>query len=229
MKNNIEKGALGFPSILKAVIFDLDGTLMNTLDDIAKIANSVLKEFSYSEVEVERYKYFLGNGASALLDSLHKEVNMKEEDRETFDSIYMERYGNSQIGVDAIYPEINELLQELKARKIKLGVLTNKPSSIALPLMDRIFPNVFDMVFGQKDEYPRKPDPFGLEFLSYELEYSREEILYLGDTNTDMLTGKNYGAYTVGVLWGFRDRKELEEAGADLIIERPLELLKYIR
>lgn len=228
MKNNINKGTHGFPYPLKAVVFDLDGTLMNTLEDIARIANQVLSELGYEEIEANKYRFFLGNGAGALLDSIHKEVDMKESHIDSFDKEYMERYGKSEIGKEAIYPGIMNLLEGLKSKGIKLGVLTNKPHEIAIPLMEKVFPGVFDMVIGQEEGRPRKPDPSGFEIISKELNFQKNQVAYLGDTNTDMLTGKGFGAYTIGVLWGFRDEEELIEAGADITIDKPEDFLKLI-
>lgn len=228
MKNNKWEGSESFPLNVKAVVFDLDGTLMNTLADIANIANKVLESMGYKPIEEDKYRYFLGNGAGALLDSIHREVNMDPGHIEAFDREYMDLYSKSEIGPESIYEGIFDLVGGLKKKGIRLGVLTNKPHHIAVPLMERVMPGVFDYVFGQQEAYPRKPDPFGLEFLSRELSFERDQVVYLGDTNTDMETGRGYGAFTVGVLWGFRDEEELLGAGAQLIIKKPQDLLEYL-
>lgn len=229
---NIEKlnrgNDLEFPHSIKAVVFDLDGTLMNTVDDIASIMNGVLENHEYEKIDNGKYKYFLGNGASALLGSVKEERRISEKDFSSIKKEFMEQYGKSEIGKEAIYPGIMELLAALETLGIDSFVYTNKPHSIAESLMERVFPDIFSKVIGQEDSRPRKPHPVGLEMIQEEFSLEKGEILYLGDTNTDMETGKNFGCFTIGVEWGFRKKEELIEYGADVTIENPMDLIEKI-
>lgn len=123
------------------------------------------------------------------------------------------------------YDGIPEVLRELRDRSVRMAVLTNKPHGFACELVERFFPGVFSGVFGQRDGKPHKPDPGALAEVLAFLGEEKKSGLYIGDTATDMLTGKQGGLYTVGVLWGFRTKKELVDSGADAIITKPLELL----
>ena len=123
------------------------------------------------------------------------------------------------------YPGIVELLEELKGLRAKLGVISNKPHANTVDVIEQVFGDeIFDWVQGQTEEIPRKPDPAGALYTARRLGVSPKECLYIGDTGTDMKTGTAAGMYTVGVLWGFRDRKELQETGAMEIVEEPSQL-----
>ena len=127
------------------------------------------------------------------------------------------------------YSGIPELLAALKEKGLKIAVLSNKPHDQTTDVIETLFgKGYFDIIQGQKDELPIKPDPAGVFAILKQLNLTAEDILYLGDTATDMKTGKSAGAFTVGALWGFRNRKELEEGHADAIIAHPLELLRYV-
>lgn len=231
MKKNKSNGeAKRFPSFLKAVVFDLDGTLMNTLVQISGIGNNTLETFGYDPLPVDNYRYYLGNGASALLESIFNDVKIDDPKiQEEFSAYYMESYAKSRVGKELVYPGIYELIEALRERKIKLGVLTNKPHEITIRLIEDVFPHMFDGILGQKEEIKRKPDPEGFNLLADSMGFTADSVVYMGDTNTDMMTGNNYGAYTFGVLWGFRDRQELEESGAHGILKYPTDLLDYLK
>ena len=128
------------------------------------------------------------------------------------------------------FREIPELLEELKRQELKIAVLSNKPHDQTVDVIETLFgKDYFDMIQGQKDGLPIKPDPSGVFVILKEFGLTADDILYLGDTATDMKTGKSAGAFTVGALWGFRDRKELEEGHADAIISHPLQLLDFVQ
>ena len=127
------------------------------------------------------------------------------------------------------YDGIRELLAELKSRALKIAVLSNKPHAETINVIETLFgKGYFDIIQGQKPDVPIKPSPEGVFRILEQLQMAAEEILYLGDTCTDMQTGKSAGAFTIGALWGFRDRQELEENHADAIISQPMELLQYV-
>lgn len=214
----------------KAVIFDLDGTLTDTLKSIWKSANLALADAGLPPFEVDRYRYFVGDGAEELLkraliadgdtDLTHLS-QVRESYREHF-----KKYVNYEVKP---YDGIPKLLQELKARGILIAVNSNKPHERTVDVVETIFgKGTFDMMVGQCEERARKPAPDGIFHIMEKLHLKRDEILYLGDTCVDMKTGKSAGVFTVGALWGFRDRQELEENHADAIIAHPLELLDYV-
>lgn len=215
---------------MKAVIFDLDGTLSDSILSIAYCANRALEKFGLMPFETDRYKYFVGDGAAELIRRALQ--NQPKERMDLFEEVMAEY--TKLFAVDCMYEVkpydgILELLTELKARGIKIAVLSNKPHLNTCKVIHDLFgDHMFDMVQGQSAEIQKKPSPDGVFLLSEKLGIPVSEILYVGDTNTDMQTGKSAGAFTAGVLWGFRDRAELEENHADAIVAHPIELLDYV-
>lgn len=214
----------------KAVIFDLDGTLTDTIASIKLSADLAMEQFGFGPYTEEQYKYFVGDGAAVLVERCLEaggdfaHTHFEEayaEYQKTF-----EKYCMYQVKP---YAGIRELLAALKERGVKTAVLSNKPHERALNVIDEVFgADCFDMVQGQKEEIARKPSPEGVFCILKAFNLKPEEILYLGDTGTDMQTGKSAGAFTVGALWGFRTKEELWENHADAVIETPLELLEYL-
>ena len=215
---------------MRGVIFDLDGTLSDSIISIAYCANRALEKYGLSPFVTDRYKYFVGDGAATLI---HRCVENQETDRSDLYEQVKAEYdilfaGDCMYQVKP-YPGIVELLQELKKRQIPIAVLSNKPHPNTLKVIHDLFGNdMFTIVQGQISQIEKKPSPDGVLYIAEKLGIPAEQFLYVGDTNTDMQTGKNAGAFTVGVLWGFRDRKELEDNDADAIIETPMELLQYL-
>lgn len=215
---------------MRGVIFDLDGTLSDSIISIAYCANRALKKYGLSPFVTDRYKYFVGDGAATLI---HRCVENQETDRSDLYEQVKAEY-DRLFAVDCMYqvkpyPGIVELLQELKKRQIPIAVLSNKPHPNTLKVIHDLFgDDMFTIVQGQIPQIEKKPSPDGVLYIAEKLGIPAEQFLYVGDTNTDMQTGKNAGAFTVGVLWGFRDRKELEDNDADAIIETPMELLQYL-
>ncbi|MCI6630217.1 MAG: HAD family hydrolase [Lachnospiraceae bacterium] len=215
---------------MRGVIFDLDGTLSDSIISIAYCANRALEKYGLSPFVTDRYKYFVGDGAATLI---HRCVENQETDRSDLYEQVKAEY-DRLFAVDCMYqvkpyPGIVELLQELKKRQIPIAVLSNKPHPNTLKVIHDLFgDDMFTIVQGQIPQIEKKPSPDGVLYIAEKLGIPAEQFLYVGDTNTDMQTGKNAGAFTVGVLWGFRDRKELEDNDADAIIETPMELLQYL-
>lgn len=214
----------------KAVIFDLDGTLTNTLQSIWKSANLALADVGLPTFEVDRYRYFVGDGVDelvrrALVANGDEELTQFEQVRERY-LYHFEKYVNYEVKP---YDGIRELLTALKERGIRMAVNSNKPHERTVEVVEEIFgKGTFDMLVGQCEERARKPAPDGVLHIMDKLQLIPEEVIYLGDTCVDMQTGKSAGVYTIGALWGFRDRQELEENHADAIIEHPMEVLDYI-
>lgn len=214
----------------KAVVFDLDGTLSDSIVSIAYCANRALAKFGLQTFGTDRYQYFVGDGAAELI---RRALRAQESDRtDLYDDVKAEY--DKLFAVDCMYKVkpydgIPELLTELKKRGVRAAVLSNKPHPNTCKVIHDLFgDDTFDVVQGQTPEINKKPSPDGVFLISEKLGIPVEEMLYVGDTNTDMQTGKGAGAFTVGVLWGFRDRKELEENHADAIIAQPSELLAYL-
>ncbi len=210
----------------KAVVFDLDGTLADTLTTIAYFANRALEACGFSAIPKEKYRYMVGNGAKILVQRmLHQNGDDSPESFDKVYPLYNQSYDDNFLYLTAPYPGIPEALDALKRAGVKLAVLSNKPHATTVKIVESLFgTDTFDIVWGQREGVPLKPDPTALLRLLEELKVTPAETVYVGDTAADMKTGKNAGAWTVGVLWGFRDEKELRENHADVIISSAEEL-----
>ncbi len=214
----------------KAVIFDLDGTLTDSIHSIKYSGDKAMEAFGYGPFTEEQYKYFVGDGAAnlvrrALAAGGDVELVHFEEAYARYREVFRE---NCMYRVQP-YEGVRELLAFMKEQGVRIAVLSNKPHAETVNVIETLFgKGYFDVVQGQKENVAIKPSPEGVYRILEELHLEAADILYLGDTATDMKTGKNAGAFTVGALWGFRDRKELEEGGADACIEYPLDLLRYV-
>ena len=214
----------------KAVIFDLDGTLTDTIDSIKISADMAVGKFGFGPFSVEQYKYFVGDGAATLIERCLKAGGDEEL------AYFKEAYAEYQKVFEEYcmyhvepYDGIRDLLMALKERGVKIAVLSNKPHQRTLQVIADVFgEGYFDTVQGQMEGVPKKPSPEGVFQILERLGIKAEDILYLGDTGTDMKTGKSAGAFTIGALWGFREKTELLENNADVIIENPLDLLDYL-
>ena len=214
----------------KCCIFDLDGTLTNTLESMTYSVNLTLKEMGLSQITKDQCRMFVGNGARVLIEeSLKVSGDPKASRIEEGMKIYGRIFDQNCTYHVTPYEGIPEMLKALKDRGIHLAVLSNKPDRQTVKVVKEIFgDNIFDYAQGQKDGIRRKPAPDGVWYLMEQMQVSKEECLYIGDSEVDAATGKNAGLKTIGVLWGFRDRKTLETAGADHLIERPEELLQFV-
>lgn len=214
----------------KAVVFDLDGTLSDTIVSIAYCANRALEKFGLQTFENDRYKKFVGDGAAELIRrTLRNQPTDRMDLYEQVIAEYMRLFAVDCMYQVKPYEGIPQLLGELKKRGIRIAVFSNKPhKNTCMVIHDLFGDDIFDVIQGQVEEIAKKPSPDGVFLISEKLGIPVEEMLYMGDTDTDMQTGKNAGAFTVGVLWGFRDRAELEENHADAIIAHPSQLLEYL-
>lgn len=214
----------------KAYIFDLDGTLVDTLGSISYFANRALEKYGFQPIDREKYRYLVGNGAKKLVWRMLRENG--SERQEDFDRVlpyYNQSYDDAPTYLAEPYPGIRELLSDLKRSGIRLGVLSNKPHSTTCQIIDALFEKgTFDIVYGQREGVPLKPDPTALLEMLRQLGAAPEECVYCGDTATDMQTGKAAGTFTVGVLWGFRDREELLKNHADAIVSSAGELFGFL-
>lgn len=213
--------------MIKACIFDLDGTLANTLESMASVANELMKELGLKEMPVDNFKYYCGEGADMLVrrclkDAGDPELAYYEKARQ----IYRERFDADPLYKVRVYQGIPELLAELRKKGVLLAVCSNKPHDAAVKVVKALFGDEFDFVIGQSEAIRRKPAPDAPLKAAEELKVLPEECLYIGDTGTDMETGKAAAMHTIGVLWGFRNREELEKNGAGWIAEKPDDIRK---
>lgn len=212
-----------------AVIFDLDGTLVDSIQDIADSMNRTLTHFGYKTYRYDEYKYFVGNGLMNLVAKCLPEDKRTESHIEEVLFVMMSKYRKNSVNKTVLYPGIPELLDHLSEKNYKMAVLSNKADVLTQDIaMQLLYKWNFEIILGASDFFPRKPNPQSALFIAEELHVQPENILYLGDTDTDMKTANAAGMYAVGVSWGFRERKELEENGAKLIIDKPEELIKAL-
>ena len=211
---------------MKAVLFDLDGTLTNTLDDIADSMNYALKQYGLPSYPVDAYRYMVGNGARKLAE---RAVGERTDLLDAVYGAYMERYKDHAADKTCAYEGTTELLKALKERGILICVLSNKPHRDTVTVVSHYFPDItFDAVQGQIDGVPVKPDPAGALALAQKLNTNPSDFAYLGDTGVDMTCAVRAGMHPFGALWGFRDADELIKAGAETLLESPPELLNYL-
>ena len=219
--------------LYKACIFDLDGTLANTLNSISYFANAALEKCGYHTIEVQEYRYLVGNGADLLM---HRMLDMAcgkgcytEDDIKKLREIYDNFYESDPTYIVTNYSGMHETISALKRQGMKMAVLSNKPHNCTAAIVGALFESgTFDACYGQRPQVARKPSPEGALLIAEELGAEPRECLYIGDTNTDMKTGNAAGMDTVGVLWGFRGRRELEENNAKYIVETPKEIEKIV-
>ena len=213
---------------MKLAIFDLDGTLVDSLGDLADACNNGLKKMGYPVHELEKYRYFVGDGVLKLVERILPEDKRSEENisalKAEFDGYYNVHFADKTHPYDGIVP----LLHELSAKGVKLAVASNKPDEFTKSVVKVFFEGKFDMVLGKCPDTEKKPAPDILLKIMDALDVSADETVMIGDTNVDIRTAKNAGVSSIGCLWGFRTMEELEQAGADHIVSSPNEILKYI-
>jgi phosphoglycolate phosphatase len=213
----------------KLVIFDLDGTLLNTIEDLAYSANYALKELGYPTHPVEDYNFFVGNGVRKLFERALPENEKTAENIERVREIFMPYYDKHNADYTKPYDGMSELLAEIQKEGYKIAVASNKYQTATEKLVSKYFPDIdFTAVFGQRDKVPVKPDPSIVFDISKIAGVSPEEILYVGDSGVDMQTASKSGVISAGVTWGFRPVSELEENNANLIVDRADEILKIL-
>ncbi|MDG5814316.1 HAD family hydrolase [Chitinispirillales bacterium ANBcel5] len=210
----------------RAVVFDLDGTLLDTLTDLGESMNSVLKRMGYRSHELDKYRYFVGDGMVMLARRSLPEGVSERVVQQCVEEMKKE-YGSRWNLKSKPYNKIDEVLNSLKKRNVKLGVLSNKPEEFTQKVVEYYFDGYFDIALGA-GRFAVKPDTEALVHILNMLGLRAQEVLYVGDTATDMKTAKGAGLVAVGVSWGFRDEDELYQNGADVVIKDPIELLKVL-
>lgn len=212
---------------MHGIIFDLDGTILNTLDDLADAGNHALSEMGYPIHEVEKYRYFVGNGIPKLIERIIPAGSPSEVYEKVYD-IFCSYYNEHMYDKTKPYDGMAELLSELHKNGIKLAVVTNKAHIFACEMVKKYFENVFDAVFGSVEGLPKKPDPYWVNKALEEIDCKPSDCIYAGDSSVDMQTARNSGIFSCGVLWGFRGRDELLENGAMSLASNTSELMRVI-
>lgn len=215
--------------MIKGIIFDLDGTTLNTLQDIHDSFNQAFKENGLEEKSLDEVRMGVGRGFRVLTQKLIPE-GIEEEKTEEIALRYRQIYSQNYYKNTRPYEGVGELLSQLQELGLQMAVQSNKSDVFVKDLIARNFPDIrFIEVCGSLENIALKPDPQGVYRIMEKMHLSKEEVLYVGDSETDMKTAKNAGLISVGVLWGFRNEKTLKENGADHIIKEPKELLKIIK
>jgi phosphoglycolate phosphatase len=213
----------------KAILFDLDGTLLDTLEDLGNSVNRVLARRGFPTHTLNEYRYFVGDGTAMLISRALPQGKRNDENIRTCLKEFSEDYGWSWNVKTRPYEGIPEMLDALTERGLKIAVLSNKQHEFTKRCVADLLPNwTFGVVLGQRDAVNRKPDPAGAVEVAERLHIPPAEFLYLGDSAIDMRTAIAAGMFPVGVLWGFRSAEELKEGGAQALIERPLEILNLL-
>ncbi len=213
--------------MIKAVIFDLDGTLTDTLGDLADAVNFVLDKNGLPTHKTEEYKYFVGWGSYVLIKKASPE-NITEEKLQSMLGEFFGYYNEHYLDKTAPYEGVIHMLTSLRENDIKLAVCSNKIQNMTEKVCDKFFEGVFEYTFGQNDKFPLKPDPACPQWIAEQLGAKPSEVIFVGDSGSDMKTAKNGGFIAVGVSWGFRTAEELRDNGADYIIDKAEELIEII-
>ncbi len=213
----------------KAVIFDLDGTLLNTYEDLANAVNFALKQNELPTHPAEKYKLFAGNGTDVMITRALPEDKRDADTFKKVRDIYFQYYNAHSGECTRPYDGIIGMLDELKSRGMKLAVVSNKIDFMTRAVVKEYFGDgMFDFVTGQCDGITPKPDPSMVFKVLEKFNITADECVFVGDSGVDAETGKNANMFTVGVLWGFRDKDELLECGASTVISKAEELLNYV-
>ena len=214
-----------FPADCRLVVFDLDGTLLDTLDDLADSANEALAAAGYPVHPTDSYRTFVGDGIHTLIERILPQEQRTGANVEKVLGLYQAAYGRNWKAKSRPYAGILDLIDTLRELGIPQAVLSNKPQSFTTLCLDHHLPgHPFHPALGQRAEVPRKPDPAGALEIAESLGVLPHQCYFVGDTSTDMLTATAAGMIAVGVTWGFRSAEELRETGASLLVDTPAEL-----
>ena len=213
--------------MFQTVIFDLDGTILDTLEDLADAGNRLCERMGWPVHDTDEYRQLVGGGIRNLVTRLSP-AGAEDPRLEEALSSFLADYGAHVQVKTAPYPGVVELLTAAKAAGVRLAVLSNKADHLCAQLAAHSFPGIFDVVRGKVEGVPVKPDPTSLRLVMAQLNADPATTLYVGDSDVDMFTAKNGGLVSCGVTWGFRGRRELAAAGADHLADAAEELLALI-
>ena len=215
--------------MIKTILFDLDGTLLNTIDDLADAGNWVCAQHGWPTFTVEQFKHMVGNGIPKLIERFSPESARTPDQLAATLAEFTARYDAHKEDKTAPYPGIPELLDALKAEGIQTAVFSNKADPLCGKIIEHYFGvGSFSIVRGSLPDVPTKPDPTGVYSLMKDLGAEKDSTLFVGDSDVDILTGHNAGLLAMGALWGFRGRAELTAAGADALAAVPADILDFV-
>lgn len=212
--------------MIKAIIFDLDGTLLDTSHDIHEVINASLKKFNLQQISYENTLKFVGNGAKKLVE---RAVGARADMLQKVYSDYAERFANCENQLTSLYPEEAETLKKFKTAGIKLAIVSNKPQRATERVYGKFLANFgFNIVLGQTEHYPLKPNPASTNHILSQLGVTCEECLFVGDGETDVETAKAANIKCISVLWGFRTKEQLKKAGAENFADKFSDIESYV-
>ncbi|MBE6842615.1 MAG: HAD family hydrolase [Ruminococcus sp.] len=213
----------------KLIIFDLDGTLINSIDDLADAVNYGLNEMGYEPHETERFKTFVGNGAVKLCERALKKYTSDTEQIKKLHELFSVYYDAHCMDKTYAYDGIKELLDKLKNKNISLAVASNKPHEFTKILVEKIFgKDIFKVIMGKSDKLPAKPAPDIIHEIIKKADAKASQTIMIGDSDVDIMTAHNASISSIGCTWGFRTKTELINAGADFIVDTPSEIENII-
>ena len=213
----------------KLVIFDLDGTLVNTIADLADSVNHALLTLGYPTHTHDKYPYFVGNGIYKLIERALPPDHRDEQTIRSVKAQFMDYYMLHNTDKSTVYTGVRELLQSLCEKGVAIAVASNKVHEATVAMIGKLFPGIpFDCILGQRDGIPTKPDPTIVEEILTHTRTTPTDTLYVGDSGVDMQTAHNAGITAVGVTWGLRPVEELVRHSADIIINNPMQLIEHL-
>lgn len=216
--------------MIKLCIFDMDGTVVDTIQTISYFGNTTLENFGIEPIPTEKYKVLVGNGSRVLVERMLEFRGVGQEKCDEIHKWYMNAYDKNFMYLTEAYEGVIPMLKELKAAGIKTAIISNKDDMTAKKVSDDLFGNeLIDLCFGARPGKALKPNPESVLEIIEHFGVEKSECLYIGDTATDIETAKNAGLYSIGVLWGFRDEAELSGAGADVIISDPAKIVELAK
>ena len=213
----------------RGVLFDLDGTLIDSLADIANCANRTLVSFGLGTHKIDRFRHFVGDGVTKLLERCCAPRKIPADLREQMTEAFKRDYREHGMESTQLYSDINHVLCEIRRAGSRTGVLSNKPDALSKQCVERFLPGMIDITLGESAEVARKPAPDGLLFLLRALGLNAGDAVYVGDSHIDVEAAHAAGLRCIGAAWGFRGREELRQAGADRIVDHPGELLSCLQ
>lgn len=213
--------------MIKALIFDLDGTLLNTLEDLKDSTNYALRYFGYPERSLEEVRCFVGNGVAKLIERAISD-GVENPDFQDCLKLFRENYSQNMYNHTAPYQGVMELLANLREKGYKIAVVSNKFDAAVKELCDKYFTNLIDVAIGQMDDVPKKPAPNGVYKAIQELGVDRKNCVYIGDSEVDVKTAYNASLPCIGVLWGFRDETVLKNEGCEMIVNSTDAIIKLV-